>query len=57
MVSEYQPLGISVNKIFKKNIKQLFEVKRLFYEGINGKVKFQNARLYVYSVRTYDDIS
>ena len=60
MTPECQPLDITVNKIFKNNIKQLFEEKRLFYEELNGKVKLQNARLnlidFVYRVWSNDNI-
>ena len=39
MTPECQLLDIFVKKIFKNNIKQLFEEKILFYKGLNGKVK------------------
>ena len=34
-----QPLDISVNKIFKDNIKLIFEKDRLFLDNINPKIK------------------
>ena len=40
-----QPLDISINKIFKDNIKFLFEQKRIYFEDLNQKIKLKQARL------------
>ena len=40
-----QPLDISVNKIFKDNIKLLFEKERLYYDNIIPKLKLNQARI------------
>ena len=45
MTPECQPLDISVNKIFKDNIKQKFEENRLFFDNINPKIKLNQCRL------------
>ena len=47
MTSECQPHDISVNKIFKTQIKYKFEVKLLFFEELNPKIKLQNDRIYL----------
>ena len=58
MTPECQPLVIAVNRIFKSKIKQKFEEKRLFFDEIKPKIKFQNARLnlfdFIYQT-WYDD--
>ena len=40
-----QPLDISVNKVFKDNIKNLFERDRLFLDNLNKNLKLKNARI------------
>lgn len=39
MTPHCQPLDISVNKVFKDNVKLLFEKDRLDYEGVNNQIK------------------
>ena len=41
MTSICQPLDISVNKVFKDNIRLLFEKERLFYDNMNKINKLQ----------------
>ena len=45
MASILQPMDISTNKVFKDNIRYLFEKDRLLYDNINPKVKLQTARI------------
>ena len=45
MTPECQPLDISVNKIFKDNIKYLFEKDRLFYDSMNNINKLKTLRI------------
>jgi hypothetical protein len=45
MTPHCQPLDISVNKVFKDNVKLLFEKDRLDYEGVNNQIKLKQARL------------
>ena len=45
MTPQCQPLDISVNKLFKDNVKLLFEKDRLDYEGVNNQIKLKQARL------------
>lgn len=45
MTSLVQPMGLSVNKIFKDNIRYLFEKDRLLYDNILPKIKLETARL------------
>ena len=40
-----QPMDISTDKVFKDNIRYLFEKDRLLYDNINPKVKLQTARI------------
>lgn len=58
MTPECQPLDISVNRIFKSQIKQKFEENRLFFDEKKPKIKLQNARLnlldFIYQI-WYDD--
>ena len=41
MRPECQPLDISVNKIFKDQIKLKFEANRVFFETIDKKINFR----------------
>ena len=45
MTALLQPMDISTNKVFKDNIRYLFEKGRLLYDNINPKVKLQTARI------------
>lgn len=45
MTPHCQPLDISVNKVFKDNVKLLFEKDRLDYEGVNNQIKLKQAPL------------
>ena len=60
MTPACQSLDISVNKIFKDNVKFLFEKERLYYDNINPKIKLKQARLnlvnYIYEVWYNDTI-
>ena len=40
-----QPLDVSVNKLFKDNIKLLFEKDRLLFDNINPKIKLNTLRV------------
>ena len=40
-----QLLDLSINKIFKDNIRLLFEQNRLLYDNINPKIKLNTARI------------
>ena len=53
-----QPLDISINKIFKDNIKLLFEKNRLFHDGLNQHIKLKQARYndHIYNVWYNDTI-
>ena len=60
MTQAYQPLDISVNKVFKDNVKFLFKKDKLFYDNINPKIKLKQARLnlvnYIYEIWYNDAI-
>lgn len=45
MTALLHPMDISTNKVFKDNIRYLFEKDRLLYDNINPKVKLQTARI------------
>ena len=45
MTPECQLLDVSVNKLFKDNIKYKFELNRIDLDNINGKIKLKTARL------------
>ena len=45
MTPECQPLDVSVNKLFKDNIKYKFELNRIDLDNTNGKIKLKTARL------------
>ena len=45
MPSILQPMDISANKVFKDNIRYLFEKDCLLYDNINPKLKLQTARI------------
>ena len=45
MTSLLQPMDISTDKVFKDNIRYLFEIDRLLYVNINPKIKLQTARI------------
>ena len=45
LTSECQPLDISVNKIFKDNLKLRFEKERLLYDILNNKIKLKSLRI------------
>ena len=58
LTPECQPLDISVNKIFKDNVKYFFEKDRLFYDNLEKKIKLKQARLNIIDYITrvwYDD--
>jgi len=59
MTPIYQPLDIEVNKVFKDNVKLLFEKERLYLNGLNNQIKLKQARLnlveYIYKV-WYNDL-
>ena len=54
-----QPLDIAVNKVFKDNVKLLFEKERLYLDRLNNQIKLKQARLnfveYIYKV-WYNDL-
>ena len=45
MTPECKPLDVSVNKLFKDNIKYNFELNRIDLDNTNGKIKLKTARL------------
>ena len=54
-----QPLDIAVNKVFKDNVKLLFEKEWLYLDGLNNQIKLKLARLnlvdYIFTV-WYNDL-
>ena len=60
MTPECQPLDISINKVFKDNIKIKFEENRLFFEKLEKKIKLQTARInlldYIHQIWYNDSI-
>ena len=60
MTPECQSLDISINKIFKDQIRLKFEANRLFFEKIEQKNKLQTARLniidYIHNIWYNDSI-
>ncbi len=58
MTSLLQPMDLSVNKIFKDQIRYLFEKDRLLYDNIIPKNKLQTARINIlnYINETWNNI-